>query len=80
MRSNTVVIGLPALQRAVSRGELAERLAAPHPVNWFFSGAAMSLLLVGYGLEPRRAVLVFTMLGLLICAPVVFSFRGHRKQ
>ena len=38
------VVGLPALQRAVSRGELAQRLAAPHTVNWFFSGAAISLL------------------------------------
>jgi hypothetical protein len=100
------VVGLPALQRAVSRGELAERLAAPHTVNWFFSGAAISLLgvvvmlaawdlggpgrlaqrvivltgsffvalgVVAYALEPRGAVLVFTVLGLLLCAPVLLS-------
>ena len=98
------VVGLQALQRAVSRGELAQRLAAPHTVNWLFSGAALSLLgvlvmlaarelggpgrlahrvvlltgiflvalgLVGYALEPRPAVLVFTALGLLLCAPAL---------
>lgn len=38
-----VAVGLPALQRAVERGDLARRLAAPQMVNWVFSGAAMSL-------------------------------------
>jgi hypothetical protein len=36
-----VVMGLPVLQRAVQRGDLAQRLAAPQMVNWAFSGAAM---------------------------------------
>jgi hypothetical protein len=107
------VVGLPALQRAVSRGELAQRLAAPHMVNWFFSGAAISLLgvvvllaawerggtgrlaervvvltgiffvglgLMGYALESRPAVLVFTVLGLLLCAPVLLSPRRARSK
>lgn len=39
-----VALGMPALQRAVARGDLAPRLAGPQMVNWLFSGAAMSLV------------------------------------
>lgn len=37
-------MGISALRRAVSRGEVAERLAGPYITNWLFSGASMSLL------------------------------------
>lgn len=36
--------GLPSLQRAVARGELASRIAEPQLINWAFSGGAMSVL------------------------------------
>jgi hypothetical protein len=36
--------GLPSLQRAVTRGELASRIAEPQLINWAFSGGAMSVL------------------------------------
>lgn len=107
------MLGLPALQRAVSRGELAESLAAPHTVNWFFSGAAISLLgvvvmlaawdlggpgrlpqrvivltgvffvalgVIGFLLQPRGAVLVFTALGLLLSVPVLLSSSGGLRR
>jgi hypothetical protein len=36
--------GLPSLQRAVARGELASRIAEPQLINWAFSGGAISVL------------------------------------
>ena len=36
--------GLPSLQRAVARGDLASRIAEPQLINWAFSGGAMSVL------------------------------------
>lgn len=38
-----VTMGLPALQRAAQRGDLAQKLAGPQVVNWVFSGGAISL-------------------------------------
>ena len=37
-------LGLPFLQRAVARGELASRIAEPQLINWAFSGGAISVL------------------------------------
>jgi len=37
-------LGLPALRRAVERGQLHHSLAGPQLVNWLFSGGAMCLL------------------------------------
>ena len=36
--------GLPSLQRAVARGDVAARMAEPQLINWAFSGGAMSVL------------------------------------
>ena len=36
--------GLPSLQRAVARGDVASRMAEPQLINWAFSGGAMSVL------------------------------------
>jgi hypothetical protein len=38
------VVGLSGLRRAIARGDLPERFAQVHLVNWAFSGAALSLL------------------------------------
>jgi len=102
------LLGIPALQRAVARGELAQRLAGPQMVNWLFSGVAMSLfgvlvllaawelgrpgrlayriivltgiffLMTGLGaylMEPQAGVLMFAVLGLLLCAAAVLPQR-----
>lgn len=107
------VAGLPALRRAVARGELAERLAGPQIVNWLFSGAAMCLLgilvilaawdldragrlarrvivisgaffvalgLFAYAVEPRAPVLVFSLLGLILCVPLLAGAKQRRRD
>jgi len=107
------VLGIAALQRAVSQGELAQRLAGPHTVNWLFSGAAMSFLgvlvllaawelrsagrlahrvvvltgiffvlvgIIAYAIEPRPKVLLFAVLGSLLCTPVLLKSSEHRGE
>ncbi len=107
------IFGLPALQRAIGRGELAPRLAAAQMVNQVFSGMAMSLLgvlailaaweldsdsrlprrliiltgvffaLVGvaaYAWHPRPAVLIFAVVGLMLCVPIVTGLRGPTRR
>jgi hypothetical protein len=66
-----VVFGLPVLERAVQRGDLAQRLAASQMVNWAFSGAATSLLGVlvllaawDLGVEGRLANRILAATGL----------------
>ncbi len=104
------ILGLPGLQRAIARGEVAQRLAASQVVNWAFSGAAISLLgvfailaameldgggrlarrliiltgifflvvgIAAYAWQPSPAVLVFSVVGLILCVPVVLGSQGR---
>ena len=62
-------LGLPSLQRAVARGDVASRIAEPQLINWAFSGGAISVLglicLLNVG-ELRRGSRVAWRVNLLI--------------
>jgi drug/metabolite transporter (DMT)-like permease len=107
------VVNVRGLQRAVARGELAERLGPQMIANVVFGGATLSicgaiLLLVAFGLraphrtlwsigvliglfllamgvaafllEPIPSVLLFSILGALVCIPLLLWSRGFTKS
>jgi len=107
------VVNVRGLQRAVARGELAERLEPQMMANVVFGGAMLSmsgaiLLLVAFGLstphrtlwsigvliglflfamgvaayvwEPIPSVLLFAVLGALVCAPLLLWHKGFTTR